>query len=627
MSDIMAAERIVFLKLLPEKVEIAVKKNSVFAQALAGAGIRLQLPCGGAGICGKCKIKFVKGAPQPVIIEETLLTSQEVQKGVRLACMTRVSADAQVLVPDSLKLESFAASDRPQMKQTEFAPLVRKLHVKLPLDRLLHEKSDADLLKNHLEQKAGLPEVTIDHAVLSKIPSAIRQRQGEATVTLFQTQVIDVEAGDTQSNNFALALDLGTTTVGLLLIDLWTGQTLDYAVFPNPQISFGADLISRIGYASQGAEQLSALKQAIHEKLTEVIEQLCLQHQISPANIYLLMLAGNTVMTQIFWGITPRYVGLFPFKPTVSQALLQFFFNLFPGRLTLPAVFSFPLIGGFVGGDALAGMMAAPIRPGREKGPALLIDIGTNCEVILQKGTEALAASAPAGPALEGANISQGMRAVPGALIEIRRDGDRMRWQTIENEPPAGICGSGLFHIIHYLTEEKVITEDGLIDADHPRAFWRQRIQLAENNLAQILLVSTDEGALQDIFLTQQDVREFQLAIGAISSAWCLLCRQLQVEPAAIERIFVAGAFGNFIRPESLIHLGAIPAVSGERIKFIGNASLEGLRQTILNGQRFEELKSVSQSVQFVELASDPGFQDVFVEHLKLKKRTNPFNQ
>ncbi|MCD6374438.1 MAG: DUF4445 domain-containing protein [Caldisericaceae bacterium] len=609
----------ILLTIRPDDVNLIVQKNLTLSEALLSAGINLQLPCGGAGVCGKCKVKFLNGAQPPNLQEETLLSPQECQQGFRLACITRVTDDCEIFLPDELRLSPQVAHDRLTHKMVEFDPPVKKIHFKITLKELENARSDLELIFRYLNTIESNQQFFMADHVLPKIPHTLRAQQGELTLTLFEDQIIDFEPGDTRSSCFGLAIDLGTTTIGVLLLDLTAGTTLDYAVFPNPQSPFGSDLISRISFASQGSENALKLMNIVRQALAEVIEQLCIQHQISPSNIYLTVIAGNTVMIHLFWGVSPQYVGVFPFKPVFSSMLKQFNLFLDRGKLNLPMVISFPLIGGFVGGDIVSDMLAAELTNGQEN--VLLIDIGTNCEVVLKHDGQLFATSAPAGPALEGANISQGMRAIPGALIDLKRQGESIVFKTIDDEPARGICGSGLFHIIHFLREQQVISEDGRIVEQHADTFWNNRLLIGNAQQTKILLVSKAEGAIADIFLTQQDIRNFQLANGAISSAWCLLLKQRQMTPEQIDKIIIAGAFGNYIRAASMMALGTIPAIDEDRVQFIGNGSLEGVREFLLNKKLRKVTQELASRSELVELASDPQFQEVFVEHLKLTKR------
>lgn len=611
----------IFLKILPDDVNLVVPKNSTVAEALLNAGINLQLPCGGAGVCGKCKVRFLNGSPPPQLQEETLLSPEECQQGFRLACIAQLTNDCEIFLPDELRLSPQAVKDRLTHKLVEFDPPVKKIHLKISLKELEKAHSELDLIIKNLDVTESPKPISVADHVFPKIPHTLRAQQGEVTLTLFENQIIDIEPGDTRSSCFGLAIDLGTTTVGLLLLDLTSGTTIDYAVFPNPQSSFGSDLISRISFASQGNENSLKLMNTARQAMSEAIELLCLQHQISPSNIYLTVMAGNTVMTHLFWGVSPKYLGVFPFKPVFSSMVRQYNLTLNPEKLSLPVVISFPLIGGFVGGDIVSDMIAADLL--HEQDNVLLIDIGTNCEVVLKHEGQLFATSAPAGPALEGANISQGMRAISGALIDLDRLGQTITFKTIDDEPARGICGSGLFHIIHFLREQGLISEDGEIVKQHTEPFWNDRLLQEQNKPARILLVSKTEGAVEDLFLTQQDIRNFQLANGAISTAWCLLLKQRKMNPDQIDKIIIAGAFGNYIRPASMITLGTIPAIGEDRIHFIGNGSLEGVREFLLNKNLREQTEELAMHSELVELASDPQFQEVFVEHLKLKKRIN----
>jgi len=607
------------LTVLPEELKIIVPPNTSLHRALLSMGLPVNFPCGGAAICGKCKVRFEKGAPEPTLQEVALIPEEERKQGWRLACLAPLPHDAVVHIPDSMRLQSYVAGEKVLQRGVNVKPFVRKVHLNVPLDRLGKAVSEVALVSEEL--RAVLPDLSVEFSLdaLRRLPRVLRAANGSVTLTLFRNQLIDLESGDTREDSYALAIDLGTTTVGLLLLHLPSGQTIDYAAFPNPQGRFGADLIARIAHAAQKENAVEEMRDVLMENLAEVVGHLCLVHQISPSHIYLIGFSGNTVMTQIFWGIDPRYVGQVPFKPTFHHLLAQTVEDLPRPLDKAKKVLSFPLIGGFVGGDTVADLLTAEFDRKKPSAKWLLLDIGTNCEVVLAYKGKLLAASAPAGPALEGAKISQGMRAIPGAISDVREKDGVPHWSTVEDAPAEGICGSGLFHVIAYLLEQKVILKDGRIDQPAGHPYWRDRIVSDDNGVPKILLLTPQEGAVREVFLTQLDIREFQLANAAIRSAWMVLTRQSGITAQSIHRIFIAGAFGNYIRSEALLSLGTIPRVPQQRIRFLGNASLEGVRQFVLdrgNEQRVEEL---ARKAEFVELADSPEFQEIFVQQLNFE--------
>lgn len=607
------------LTVLPEELKIIVPLNTSLHRALLSMGLPVNFPCGGAAICGKCKVQFEKGAPEPTLQEVALISEEERKQGWRLACLAPLQHDAVVRIPESMRLQSYVAGEKVLQQGVTIKPFVQKVHLNIPLNRL--EKSVSEVALVNEELRTILPSVLAEFSLnaLRKLPLVLRAENGSITLTLFHNEIIDVESGDTREHSYALAIDLGTTTVGLLLLHLPSGQTIDYAAFPNPQGRFGADLIARVAHAAQTENAVDEMRHLLMESLAEVVEHLCLVHQILPSNIYMVGFSGNTVMTQIFWGINPRYVGQLPFKPTFHHLLAQTVEDLPRPLNGAKKILSFPLIGGFVGGDTVADLLTAEFDRKKPSAKWLLLDIGTNCEVVLAYKEKLLAASAPAGPALEGAKISQGMRAIPGAISDVREKGGTPHWSTVEDAPAEGICGSGLFHAIAYLVEQKVILKDGRIDDQTSHPYWRERILNDENGSPKIVLLTPQEGAACEIFLTQLDIREFQLANAAIRSAWMILTRKLEIEAQNISRVFIAGAFGNYIRSEALLSLGTVPRVPRQRIRFLGNASLEGVRQFILDRENEKRVKEFAQKAEFVELADSPEFQEIFIQQLNFE--------
>ncbi len=599
----------IILTILPQNAEVVLPANISLAEALQKLKIPFLFPCAGGGTCGKCRVRFLKGVPPAQFQESVLLTAEELQNGTRLACMTRLLSDCTVQLPEESLVGQQAVQPEQRQQKVKIDPPVEKHFFSENLSTFENYEAWVRFLRTKLPTLPldFLPELTQKWAL------ARQEKTSGFTVALFGPTVLDVEAGDTVWQNFALAVDLGTTTVGVLLLHLPSGQSLDYAVFQNPQQAHGADLISRIAFCQQKPENTLRLQKLIVDQFNEIVQQFCLQHQISPSHLYLTVLAGNSVMTHLWWGVNPRSLGVFPFKPEIKDLKIDF---EFPEKIS-KTILTFPLIDRFVGGDAVADLLTVTAAGGNE--PYLVIDIGTNCEVMLFSGDRKLATSAPAGPALEGAKIKHGMRAVPGALTDLYFEDEILKWRTVDDQPPIGICGSGLFHIIHFLLQQGVVAEDGTIQRQNLPSFWEKRVKEDREGTPYILLVSPAEGAQRTIHLTQKDIREFQLANSAIRTAWKLLCKKLQLPVEDLQNVFIAGAFGNYIRPRTLLYLGTIPDVPLKRIRFLGNAALEGVRLSILNKDFLEKARQLASEVEMVELADDPDFQDVFVANFSLK--------
>ncbi len=505
----------------------------------------------------------------------------------------------------------------------EIIPAVRKQYVELAEPSL--SDSDADLLR--LERATG--PVKADLPLLRRLPGLLRSCGFKGTAVLTDHHLVDFEPGDTTDKCYGVAFDIGTTTMVGSLLDLRTGEELAVASAMNPQVSFGDDVVSRIGYASESPDRLEELRSRLVDAIGEMILQLCRDASVSNECVYEAAFAGNTTMEHLLGGMEVQQLGQVPFVPAHARGLVV------PSKeLPLPmhrgaSCYLFPLIGGFVGGDTVSGMLATDIAAA--DGPVLMIDIGTNGEIILVSDGKILAASTAAGPAFEGARISCGMRATRGAIEKIvlpacQQEGDQvagrdddLRLSVIGGVDPIGICGSALVDVTAALLDSGVVTPEGRmllgeeLPADLPVAI-RSRARAGENEQAEfVLAVGSDDR--NDISITQKDIRELQLSVGAIRAGVQILLGMAGLEGKDLRRVLIAGGFGSFIRRSKAQRIGLLPPdVEHGRIHYVGNASLNGARFALLSTAARRKAEDLARGAEHVELSQDTNFQAVFAE-------------
>jgi uncharacterized 2Fe-2S/4Fe-4S cluster protein (DUF4445 family) len=420
-----------------------------------------------------------------------------------------------------------------------------------------------------------------------------------------------IDAEQPNRSTMGIAIDVGSTTLAVCLMDMRTGHTYAIDLALNPQSKFGDDLITRINYIIKNIGAEKKLHKILIEKLNSQIKKICQSADIRPDRIDAVVVSGNAVMNHLFLEINPKNLGFAPFKPEFYQMKEVMARKVGLAIKPQASVYVMPNIGGYVGGDIVSDMLCAGFGK-QDRKIKLLIDIGTNCEVVLEHPDGRLATSSPAGPALEGSCIRFGMRAESGAIFDIDESGNVL---TIKNKPVRGICGSGLFHLIDAFYTAGLIKASGLIEDDKINS--RHVIREFESQKA-ILLDSEESQSAREVYLTQADVREFQLARAAIIAAWKMLCDQAGIKTMDIDDIYIAGAFGNFIRPEAAIKLGLVPLREINKIHLIGNGSLEGGRLILTNADLLVRASSLAETTQFVELGGKPEFQEVFVENMTL---------
>ena len=597
----------------PSGKTVHVLAGTRLMEAAAQAGLTLDMPCGGEGTCGKCRLIVQEGAGQPTAAERRALIDADLEQGVRLACQSAVSGPTTVEVPPASLLATshqiLAHSQALAAGPTD--PAISKRYVELPPPDRAHDQADLTRLQH------ALGPLRADLDFLRELPGRLRQSEFRGTAVLLDGELIDFEPGNVQSQAYAVAVDVGTTTLVAVLLDTNTGEERALAARLNPQTAFGDDVLSRILHVQQGPDGLGQLHRAIAGAVDEMIGQLAQQAGVSRENVYEITFSGNTTMQQLLAGIDPRWLGEVPFVPATADPVQTRASRLGLRIHPRGRAYVLPVIGGFVGGDTVAGILATGLA--EFPGPTLLVDIGTNGEIVLAAHGKLQAASTAAGPAFEGARITHGMRASTGAIEKVVCDG-RLRINVIGNALPVGLCGSGLIDLAAELLRHGVITSDGkLLAADRlPGDLLpdlRRRV-IEQDGKAAFLLVPEEESANgKPIVLTQRDVRELQLAAGAIRAGIAILLRRAGLKAADLEAILVAGGFGNFIRRSNAQRIGLLPPdVPRHRIRFQGNTSLAGARLAAVSQEARRMAEELARRTEHVDLSRDPDFRWAFAD-------------
>jgi len=602
----------------PSGKTVYVLEGTRLLEAAGVADIVLDVPCGGEGVCGKCRV-VVSGdtlPPPPAELtpaEIEALETEEIEAGVRLACQASVSGPMTVEVPETSLL---AARHKILVRAEGTAPAavdpaVRKRYVELsPPDR---GDDEPDLIR--LEKAIGPFDVDLE--LLRELPGRLRETNFRGTAVQVDGRLIDFEPGETEAERFAVAVDLGTTTLVGALLDLGTGNELAVTSRLNPQTRFGDDVLSRILHARQEADGLDQLHRAVTGAVDEMVGELTRQAGIERERIYELTFSGNTTMQQLLCGVDPGPLGEVPFVPAAGRGQLLPAVDLGLHVHPRGRAYVLPVIGGFVGGDTVSGILATSL--GEAAGPTLLIDIGTNGEIVLFAEGKFSAASTAAGPAFEGARISHGMRGSTGAIEKVVLDG-RLRSNVIGNVPPVGLCGSALIDLAAVLLRQGLLTPEGRLRTPDQLAGdvmpdLEQRLKIEDGMPAFLVMPAEETGHGRPIVLTQRDLRELQLATGAIRCGTRILLRRAGLEATDLESVLIAGGFGNFIRRSNAQRIGLLPRrVEHHRIRYQGNTSLAGARLTALSQQARRQAEEVARRTEHVDLSRDRDFATAFAE-------------
>ena len=596
------------IRFLPSGHEASVLPGTTLLEAAAQVNLVLDTPCGGGGVCGKCRVRIDEGALPPRDTERALFSQEELDEGWRLACQAHVAGEGEdiVYIPSTSlfgaqhHILETAASTTPRTLD----PSVRKTSVHLSPPTLSDTRSDTE----RLQEAVAYREVAF--AFLPQLSETLRRHSFQGKAVLLRDALIDFQARESSAACHAVALDVGTTTLVASLMDLDNGEEVAVASCMNPQTAFGDDVLSRISHASKGPEECRQLQRVLIDAVNDLLAEIHADAQIEAAQIYELHVAGNTTMQTLFFGVNPQQLGQAPFPPPFHHALRCKTTDLGLNMHPLGEGHSFPIIGGFLGGDTVACMLTTQLAQTNKA--ALLIDIGTNGEIVLAHEGQLWAASTAAGPAFEGARISQGMRATPGAIDKaVLRDGD-LRCNVLGNVHALGLCGSGLIDVCAQLLRTGVIAPNGRLlppedlPEDTPKKLQNRLRVRNDHDIAFILSAAEKE---EDVLLTQKDVRELQLACAAIRAGILLVLREAKLQPEDLHQVYIAGGFGSFIRRSSARRIGLLPkGIPHERIHYVGNASLGGAQWAALSQSAREEAKVLAEKTQHVELSNAPDF-------------------
>lgn len=585
---------------LPDEIEVTVEEGHSIMEAAARAGILLDGPCGGKGTCKKCTV---------------LLEEKDETKPV-LACKSLVkeSITVTISVPE-VSLFRKGEGEKANNDGIIINPGIwKKTH-----DVIQPNQSNQYPDLTRLYQALG-KELKLSYTALKALPHVLRKESHKVTVTYSDTQVLSVEPGDTENQFFGLAIDIGTTTVVVSLVNLRTAEILGTASTTNAQNIFGADVISRIEHVSNHPEGLEQLQKRIIFAINNLIDELCSKNGISELNIYSVVIAGNTTMEHLFLGIDPRYLAMAPFIPVITHALDFEAYQIGMSVNPHAKVSLISNIAAYVGGDTTSVILSTEIY--KKTGIYLVVDIGTNGEIVLSVDGKMYTCSTAAGPAFEGAHIKFGMRAVPGAIEGVYLDPD-ISLKVIGDVPPTGICGSGLLQAVELLVLSGVVAPSGKMlstkegqDKGLPVSIIER---LGSDEEGNYFILSPTSSKTNAILITQKDVRELQLAKGAMRTGIEILLIEAGVKAAEIDQILLAGAFGNYTNKQSAVSLGLLPEVALELCKSVGNAAGTGARMALISQNLLEKTQWISRNVRHIELSTHPQFQELYIEHLRLK--------
>lgn len=619
---------------LPHEKSITVPQGESLLRAAMEAGVHINASCGGDGVCAKCRILIEEGRVDGGLSDR--ISADDQAKGYRLACQTRVAdADVVIRVPVESSIDASVLKRQATPRQAArihqpdfeslkeqglFVPPVEEVYLELPEPNASDNQPDASRLVNFLTLNHDEHRLVVRLSLIRKLPDVLREDNFRVTVTLARsvqpgrkTHVINVQPGDTTDRNYAVAMDIGTTTVYGQLIDLISGKVLAEKGDFNGQISYGEDVITRI-MAAEKPGGLDKLHEVVTATMNKIIASIVKQAGVSLDDVNAITLAGNTTMTQLFLKVNPRYIRRSPYVPASNiypplQAV-ELGLDLGPHAAALV----YPQVSSYVGGDIVAGVMGSGMY--RTERLTLFMDIGTNAEIVIGNKDWMACAACSAGPAFEGGGIEFGMRAARGAIEDFSIDplSHEPMLLTIGNVRPKGICGSGLITMVAVMFEMGVINNQGKFD----RELETKRIRSREGVWEYVLAWRDETQIDRDIVLTEIDIENLIRAKGAIYSGCMTLLEEVGMSMADIEQIYLAGGFGSYVDLEKAMVIGLLPETDSDKVTYIGNASLLGARMAALTNRLRQDVVNVTRMMTNFELSETASYMDHYVAALFL---------
>lgn len=605
--------------------KVTMAANATILDAAAKAGIALESNCGGAGKCGKCKVRVIEGLdPTQLAAGEKFFTTAQREEGYVLACKYVINSDLVVDVPKQQDAFARKTQLKPLLDNIHIDPVISKTYLELPKPSLEDQTPDFERVVRELgldiaAQKPSRP-------LLHILPQRLREAKFKVTAVVRDDQLIWLEAGDTTQAMYGLVFDIGTTTVVGLLIDLYTGEIIGAAAATNPQNVYGADVISRIGHITETkGTGLADLNEKIVTCLDKLTAAAIADAGVVAENVYEATVVGNTTMNELFVNVDATYLAPAPFIPAYCHSVEIDGRELGIAPNPVLRLTVLPNIAGYVGADTVGVILGTHLH--EKPAYTVAIDVGTNGEIMLAGNGRVLTCSTAAGPAFEGAQIKYGMRAADGAIETVAIDNSQgtVEFDVIGQQKPRGICGSGLVDAIAQMYQAGILNKTGAFNYQgeaferlHPALQSRvHRLEEGDSIRYEFVLCPKEEAAIaEDIVITIGDVREMQLAKSAIYTGMKVLLGEMGATFDDVQEALIAGAFGSYIRVESALAIGLFPKLKNGRILSIGNAASEGARLALVSRQERALCQKLARESRYIELSTRLDFQMAFVEAL-----------
>lgn len=583
---------------------IETKENKTLMDVLLDENIFVDNACNGKGVCGKCKIKLISGNLGELSeTEKKLLSQEEINDNIRLSCLVKPKEDIKIELLQKERKHKVLSSG--YMPKFQVNPSIHKKLISLEKSTLENQRP----LENEILRQLNIDK--LDWKLLKEIKS-----QDEKITAVFNNdEVIYLEKNDTRDKIYGVIMDIGTTTVVISLVDINSGAELCVESMINVQKQYGLDVLTRITYEVENEEDgVENLQKAIVASINEMIEKLCKKANVNKKHIYEITVAANCTMMHMLLGIDAKSIGKSPFAPifTTSKNVLAKDIGLLACEEA--RLYCLPSVSAYIGADIVAGAYVCELNKTDED--VLFIDIGTNGEIVLSNKGNLLSCSCAAGPALEGMNISCGMRAANGAIEDVIINEEENVIKVIGEEKPIGICGSGILAVVKELLKTGIVRDNGAfikLEKLEEDDYRLNRIQI-NNKKREFILYDDNKNKL---LITQGDIRQVQLAKGAILSGFYALLKKANIEMKDLKKVTIAGQFGAHVSVDSLVGTGILPMEVKEKIVYVGNSSKTGAYMALMSKEAKEDMELLSKNMEYMELGASEGYERLFSSCLK----------
>jgi uncharacterized 2Fe-2S/4Fe-4S cluster protein (DUF4445 family) len=615
------------IKFIPSGKSIKVSKGYNLKQAILDSGIYIDSSCGGVGTCGRCKVCVKEGKVNTK--KSKFISLKEKENGYVLSCLSRVESDLIVEVPEQKKVKAkivdgrfadsefktYAGVSNDELSSVEIKPWIKKETIVVEKPSLSYGTSDLFRLKKSIRHNLNLEDCVVPIHIIRKLPIVLREKNWEVAVTIDRenSTLIDIKPGSASGKSYGLALDIGTTSLVMYLVNLEDGKIINSESEYNPQIKFGEDIISRIVYSNKKGG-LEKLREVIIDSINNLIWRLLLNSHIDADSIVSMMVSGNSTMMHLFYGVPPRYIREEPYVTVANKFSSSTAKEVGIKHIKNAYVYNIQGVASYLGGDITSGILATGMY--RKEELALFLDLGTNGELVVGNSEWMMGVSCSAGPAFEGGGVKCGIRAVDGAIekISINQKTYRCQIGVIGGGKPRGICGSGMIDVIGEMYLKGVVDRKGKFNKDIGNKYLK-----CMNNDCQYILVDSKESATgEDIYISEVDIDNLIRAKAAIYAGIKTLLEEVDLSVYDLEKIYIAGGLGKYLNIKNAVIIGMLPDIDTSKYFFLGNTSITGAYLSLLSEDRYKQSTKIAEHITYIELSVNMKFMDRYVAGLFL---------